>query len=65
MATQTDQLEQRVSEIERELAKLRGAMVQRDDTPWWQRIIGEFEGDEAYSEIVRLGQDLRRAERPE
>ena len=65
MATETDQLEQRVAEIERELAKLKSAVLQRDDTPWWRKIIGEFEGDEAYSEIVRLGQELRRAERPE
>jgi hypothetical protein len=65
MATETEQLEHRVSEIERELAKLKSAVLQRDKFPWWRQIIGEFEGNEAYAEIVRLGQELRRAERPE
>jgi hypothetical protein len=65
MTTDSDQLERRVAEIERELAELRSAVLQRDRVPWWRRILGEFEGDEEYAEIVRLGHELRRADRPE
>lgn len=65
MTTDTDQLERRVLEIERELAELKSVVLQRDKAPWWRQILGEFEGDEQYAEIVRLGQELRRADRPE
>ena len=65
MAAETDQLERRVSEIERELATLKSAILHGTKGPWWRQILGEFEGDLDYAEIVRLGEDLRRAERPE
>lgn len=65
MTTVTNQLEQRVSAIEKELAELKSAVLQRDAIPWWRRILGDFEGDAEYAEIARLGQELRRADRPD
>jgi len=65
MANETEQLVQRVSNIEKELANLKSAVFRRDKVPWWRQILGEFEGDQEYAEIVRLGQELRRDERPE
>lgn len=65
MATDSQQLEHRLSEIENELERLKSAVFQRDKLPWWRQIVGDFEGDEEYAEIVRLGQQLRRADGPE
>jgi hypothetical protein len=65
MASDTDQLERRVSQIERELAELKSAVAHQDKVPWYRQILGEFEGDEQYAEIARLGQELRQADRPE
>ncbi len=65
MATETDQIERRVSEIEKELAKLKSDVLSQDGAPWWRQILGEFEGDQDYTEIASLGQELRRADMPE
>lgn len=65
MATETEQLEHRVSEIERELARLKSVVLHADQGAWWRRIVGEFAGNEEYDEILRISQELRRAERPE
>jgi hypothetical protein len=65
MMSKTEHLEQRVAEIERELARLRSVVLQTDKTPWWRQLIGEFEGDDDYAEIARLGSQLRQADQPE
>jgi len=46
-------LESRVTQIERELAEIKAILVLKkgDDLPWWERIAGRWEGEE-FDEIV-------------
>jgi hypothetical protein len=60
-------LEQRVTALEAELAKLKAKV----DTPraskalpWWEQIAGSFEGDPLYEEAMRLGRQWRESFRP-
>lgn len=65
MTTEMEQLERRVAKVEKELAELKSAVLQQDGVPWWRQILGDFEGDQDYQEIARLGQELRRTDTPE
>lgn len=56
-------LEERLARVERELEQLKSVLSRRSRTPWWRQIVGDFEGDRAFAEIVRLGRRLRRADR--
>jgi hypothetical protein len=60
------QLEQRVSAVEAELARLKTLLVSNggSTTPWWEKIAGTFAGDSAYLEAMRLGKRFRRSTRP-
>jgi hypothetical protein len=61
-----DSLEQRVDVLEREVAALKGQLPatepKRDN--WIEKITGTFEGDPEFAEIVRLGAEIRRRDRP-
>jgi hypothetical protein len=55
-------IEQRLTEIERELAELKQRILpQKDGTSWVERIAGTFKDDPDFDEIVRLGREFRRA----
>jgi hypothetical protein len=57
----SNQLEERVSAIERELLELRKNLdLAKAGKPWWEQIAGTFEGDEVYREAMKLGSDYRR-----
>lgn len=60
MATVRRSLEQRVADVERELEQLK-AQIGRDKARWWEQIVGDFEGDKAFAEILRLAAENRRA----
>lgn len=58
-------LEKRVAELEREIAKLKqGRNGAHDDRPWWERTAGKFKDDPEFDEIVRLGREYRESLRP-
>ncbi|HMC63317.1 MAG TPA: hypothetical protein VKI65_00100 [Gemmataceae bacterium] len=57
------QLEERVTRLEEELREVKALLPHQARKPWWERTAGMFEGDEAFAEIVRLGQKIRREER--
>ena len=59
MATVRRSLEQRIAEVERELKELREEVAQQKGR-WWEQIVGDFERDESFVEIVRLGAESRR-----
>lgn len=59
MAKNTAQLEARLSRIEQELAELKAALKARSPEPWYRRIVGDYAGDPAFQEILRLGRRLR------
>jgi len=60
----SDTIESRLAKIERELAILK-AKEARDKSNWIADITGSFKDDPDFEEIVRLGREIRDAERPE
>ncbi len=56
MAQNTRQLEARLDRVEKELAALKAALAKKQARPWYQEIVGSFKNDEAFAEIIRLGQ---------
>jgi hypothetical protein len=53
------QLEQRLSRVEKELAELKANLRSKTSEPWYRQIAGEFAGDDAFAEIIRLGRLIR------
>ena len=61
----TASLEQRMAELEKELAVLRKKIEALTGTkPWWERIAGTFQNDRIYEQAMQLGRKYRRAQRP-
>jgi hypothetical protein len=60
MTMSKQHLEARLSRIEQELANLRAAIPRKSKDRWYRQIVGDFVGDEAFAEIVRLGRRKRR-----
>jgi hypothetical protein len=58
-------LEERVGALEKELKILKAQLSARPSRVWWQEIIGRFENDPVFDEIVALGQAIREKERAE
>jgi hypothetical protein len=59
MSKAISQIEARVERLEKELAEVKAALAKRAAAPWYRQIVGDFAGDEAYAEIVRLGRLIR------
>lgn len=58
-------LEQRVKLLENEVAALKKRLgIAPSAENWIEKITGSFEGDAEFAEIVKLGAELRRADRP-
>jgi hypothetical protein len=58
-------LERRVAQLEQEVSLLKSQASGLSDQPWWERIAGRFENDQAFDEIVRLGREYRESLRSE
>jgi hypothetical protein len=65
MGEELQVLERRVAQLEREFSLLKSHITEPVDQPWWERIAGRFENDQAFDEIVRLGREYRDSMRPE
>lgn len=63
MATKLAQLEERLQRVETELAELKKAQPKADSRPWYRQAAGQFKDDPVFDEIVRLGKEIRDAER--
>jgi hypothetical protein len=67
------QLEARLASLEGDLAQvklllqqvLQGKAIEliQTEIPWWEKIAGTFEDDEAYDEAMRLGREWRNAQK--
>ena len=58
----SNQLEERVSALEKELSELRRNLeIWKLQKPWWEKVSGTFEGDESYKEAMKLGGDYRQS----
>ena len=64
--TKPTSIEERVAALEIEVAALRARLEETAPKKgsWIEKITGTFEGDPEFAEIVRLGAELRRADRP-
>jgi hypothetical protein len=56
-------LEVRVKQLEEEVRDLKTRLETAPNIPWYRQILGTFADDAAFDEIVRLGRQLRAAER--
>lgn len=57
------QLNARLTRVEKELAELRASLAGKRATPWYRQIVGDYAGDEVLREILRLGRRARRGPR--
>jgi uncharacterized Zn finger protein len=58
-------LEQRVSALEKEVAELKRHVKPRESARnWVERISGSFKDDPEFEEVIRLGREIREADRP-
>ncbi len=56
-------LEERLALLEREVAELKRAL--KPATNWFQRVAGSMENDPEFDDVLRLGREIRQADRPE
>jgi hypothetical protein len=59
MSKAIEQIETRLQRLEKELAEVKAVLARKPALPWYRQILGEFAGDEAHAEIVRLGKRIR------
>ncbi len=60
--SESQTIEQRLSEVEKELAKLKQQLpLETDEKSWVERIAGTFKDDPDFDEIVRLGREFRQS----
>jgi hypothetical protein len=60
MRKTTRDVEQRLQQIEKDVAELKASLKRDASVPWYRQIVGSFAQDPAYAEIVRLGRLVRR-----
>lgn len=59
-------IESRVSDLEQQVKLLAQEVFQDKPRPGWvQKIVGSMEDDPDFAEILKLGEEIRRAERDE
>jgi hypothetical protein len=71
MISSTPTLEQRVEQLERELAQIKQQMQptpqpsdQPSELPWWEKIVGVFADDPDFEAAVELGREYRQSLKP-
>jgi hypothetical protein len=65
MVSSPSELEQRVSDLEAEMDKLKRKLDRLDDgKPWWEQITGTFEDDPVHDEAMKRGRQYRESLRP-
>ena len=60
----TKTIEERLEMLEREMDLLKGKAGSEPARDWISTVIGSFADDPEFDEIVRLGKELRHADRP-
>jgi hypothetical protein len=59
MSKGKDNFEARLRRVEQELAELKRALAGLPRIPWYRKIVGDFSGDKAFADIIRLGRLIR------
>ena len=60
----TTTIEQRVSLLEAEVARLKTLIAPRDQQNWLARMDGSFKDEPAFEDLIRFGREIRQADRP-
>ena len=59
-------IEERLADVEKDVTELKlGFSRLGDKRDWIDRIVGSFKDDPEFDEILRLGREIRRADRPD
>ncbi len=65
MTSARPDLEQRLTDLEAEMSKLKQKVDKLDsDERWWEKITGTFEDDPVYDEAMKRGRQYRESQRP-
>jgi hypothetical protein len=67
MISPTPTLEERVEQLEKELARLKQQMQStpsQPEQPWWEKIVGAFADDPDFEAAVELGKEYRQSLKP-
>jgi hypothetical protein len=67
MIPSTPTLEQRVEQLEQELAQLKQqvqTITPSPQQPWWEKIVGVFADDPDFEAAVELGKEYRQSLKP-
>lgn len=59
MAAKLAELEARVSQIETVLRRMQKSVPPSDPRPWYDQILGTFDNDPGFDEMIRLGKEIR------
>lgn len=62
MTSEMTLLQKRVSRLEVELGRIQKAVSVPDSRPWYEQIVGTFDDDPGFDEMVRLGKKMRDAD---
>jgi hypothetical protein len=54
------QVERRLRQVEKDLAKLKTALSTESKEPWYRQIAGSFAQDPVFAEVVKLGRLIRK-----
>jgi hypothetical protein len=66
MTSSTPTLEQRVEQLEKELAQLKQQIkpTPQAEQPWWEKIVGVFADDPDFEAAIELGREYRQSLKP-
>ena len=59
----TDDLEDRVHELETRVRDLEKSQLHQEAIPWWEQISGAFKNDPDYAEAMKLARRKRAAQK--
>lgn len=62
MTSEMTLLQNRVRRLEVELRRIQESVKVSDSRPWYEQIVGTFDDDPGFDEMVRLGKKLRDAD---
>ena len=57
-------LERRIAMLEQEVAEIKRASAKSTEKNWLQRVAGSFKNQPEFDEVLRLGREIRQADRP-
>ncbi len=62
---ETPTVEQRLEKLEADVAELRRQSAGEKNKDWLSQVAGSFRNDPDFAEIVKLGREIREADRPQ